>query len=89
MVNYPILVEYKKRQGVRYNAQFYLDLNYNDPEFKELDRVEDILQGEKDCLVYFIEMLMQKNLIHQAKGIYERNNLQESDFEILNILNGE
>ena len=53
----------------------------NDPEYKGLDRVEEMFLGLPDQLTILCELLFNSNKKHEAKGIFLRHNLKYQNFE--------
>ena len=43
-----------------------------------LDKIEDMFLGIKPMLAYLVEDLVHKNRLNEAKGVYLRNNLQDT-----------
>jgi hypothetical protein len=53
-----------------------LNKDLNDPEYKGLDRVEEMFLGLPDQLTILCELLFNSNIKHEAKGIFLRHNLK-------------
>lgn len=50
------------------------------PDYKPINQIEEILEGQKDLLVYCCSHLYEFNSKMIAKGIYIRNGLTINDF---------
>lgn len=65
-----MLKEIKIRNGVRYQLNKFL--RKKGADYLGLDRVENLMVGEKDCLVHLCEMLFAAGKKNEAKGICVR-----------------
>ena len=72
---FPKLMEGKTINGVLFFLNQYLKKKPSDPEFKGLDRIEDLMKGCPEMLSFAVQFLMQAGKSHEAKGIYLRNKL--------------
>ena len=63
------------KNSMRYFLGRNLYKKSNQQDFLTLDRIEDLLSGFKQMLSYLAEDLAHKNKLHEAKGIYLRNQL--------------
>lgn len=77
---FPQLVENKKRGSVRYFMSQYLKKKPTDPQFRGINRIEDLFTGLNEYLVFMCEILMAEGKQQEAKGVYLRNKLKVSDF---------
>ena len=58
----------------------YLKKKPGDKDYRGLNRVEEMFYGLPEYLVLLIELLVQDGKINEAKGIFIRNKLKQTDF---------
>ena len=63
--------------AVQFYLQNYLKKDMSDPEYKGLDRVEEMFLGLPDKIIILCEILFNANRKNEAKGIFIRNNLKK------------
>ena len=73
---FPRIVYDKKVSSVNMYLRNYLNIDLNDPEFKGLDRVEEIFLGLPDLITILCEILFSSNKKNEAKGIFLRHKLK-------------
>lgn len=79
---FPILKASKEKSA----AQYFCYRSQKKPDAKEylpLNRVEELMSGLPQYLIFFVEFLYSKSsasLKMQAKGVYLRNKLTQNDF---------
>ena len=78
--DFPQIVETKKRSAVAYFLSKFMYTKSSDKDYLGLDRVEDLLKGETDYIIYMIEMLYNDGRKIEAKGVYMRHNIRVTDF---------
>ena len=74
---FPQIVFEKKVSAVQFYLQNYLKKDMSDPEYKGLDRVEEMFLGLPDKIIILCEILFNANRKNEAKGIFIRNNLKK------------
>ena len=78
--DFPQLVHIKKYNSIKYHLGNYLRKQKNTPEYMGLDRVENLLAGEKVELAMLCEQLMVQGNTMEAKGVFDRNELNATHF---------
>ena len=58
----------------------YLNKKEKHPDYRGLNRIEEFFYGLNDMLCIICLELMKNGRVHEAKGIYLRNNLSVEDF---------
>ena len=64
------------KKGIRYYLGRNLYKKKNHKEYLSLDRVEDLISGFKQMLGYLVEDLAHNKKLVEAKGIMQRNNVE-------------
>lgn len=65
---------------MRYHLSKYLKTEPTSKEYRSLERTAELLDGERDLLVYLCQMLWQANQLKEAKGIMRAYQLTGLDF---------
>jgi len=78
--DFPVLVAFKKQAAVGYHLGKYLNKKPSEKEYMGLDKVEDLLKGETEYLVFLILKLFNADRRHEAKGVYTRHNITQAHF---------
>ena len=81
MEDKPILVEILKQKSVGFHTQMYLYRKPEHPEYKGLHRIEDLLVGKHYEMACLISSLVRAGKLHEAKGLFLRNNIPRETFE--------
>lgn len=84
--NYPILVDQKIRNAVRYFLSSFLKKKEDEKEFMGLDKIENLFEDLKDCQTHLCEQLWFANKKMDAKGVFDRCKLKAAD--VNKICNG-
>ena len=79
--DYPVLVEILKQKTVGFHIHSYLHKKITDPDWKGLDKLEDLLEGKDYELAVLVASLIRHNRPHEAKGVYLRHKIPEEIFK--------
>jgi hypothetical protein len=77
--DYPSVKERLLKGAMRYYLGKFIYKRIQDEDYMPAWKIEDMFQGFKSLLGYFVEDLTHKSNMNIAKGIFLRNNLSEHD----------
>ena len=81
--DYPLLVDQKKRNSVRFFLGNFLRKKEEDKEYMALDRIENLLIGLNDCQAHLCEQLFFAGRKMEAKGVFDRAKLEAEEVNVI------
>lgn len=78
--DYPLIREFMRQKAVNFFLQSYLYTKPTDPNYKGLDRIEDLLEGQHYELAVVVANLIKQRRLNEAKGVFLRHQIPESVF---------
>ena len=85
--DYPLLVEQKIKNSVRFFLGKFLRTKESDKEYMGLDRIENLFHGLKDCQAHLCEQLWFAGKKMEAKGVFDRSKLKPEEVNKLSKSN--
>jgi len=81
--DYPLLVDQKKRNSVRFFLGNFLRKKEEDKEYMALDRIENLFIGLNDCQAHLCEQLFFAGRKMEAKGVFDRAKLEAEEVNVI------
>ena len=84
--NYPVLVDQKIRNAVRYFLSSFLRKREDEKDYMGLDKIENLFTDLNDCQAHLCEQLFYAGKKMEAKGVFDRSKLKAE--EVNKVSNG-